>query len=207
MQPAHATMDSKKQILCIDDNRDSSALLAADLTARGYAVTIACNGHEGISVLLDSHPDLVICDINMPVMSGVEVLERLNALSPRYQDVPFIFLTSFVDRDIELQCRMMGADDFVSKPVDYEMLATIVQARLARVARRNIWRASIDLNPHEVNTLTWSARGKTSGEIAQILGLSKRNVDFHLDSARAKLNVATRTQAVVMAVTGRLIEP
>jgi DNA-binding NarL/FixJ family response regulator len=200
-------MASKKQILCIDDNRESAAMLAADLSERGFAVTIACNGHEGISALLDNHPDLVICDINMPVMSGVEVLERLNALSPSYQDVPFIFLTSFVDRDIELQCRMMGADDFVSKPVDYEILGTIIEARLARVARRNIWRAAVDLNHREVDTLTWSARGKTSGEIAQILGLSKRSVDFHLDSARAKLNVATRTQAVVKAVTGRLIEP
>lgn len=201
------TMNFKKQILCIDDHRESSASLAADLTARGYAVTIACNGHEGIAALLDNCPDLVICDINMPVMSGVEVLERLHALSPRYQDVPFIFLTSFVDREIELQCRMMGADDCVSKPIDYEILETIIQARLARVARRNVWRTAVDLNHREVDALTWSARGKTSGEIAQILGMSKRSVDFHLDSARAKLNVATRTQAVVMAVTGRLIEP
>jgi DNA-binding CsgD family transcriptional regulator len=55
--------------------------------------------------------------------------------------------------------------------------------------------------------LTWAARGKTSAEIASILGLSKRTVDFHLDNARGKLNAATRTEAVIKAATGRLIEP
>ncbi len=55
--------------------------------------------------------------------------------------------------------------------------------------------------------LTWAARGKTSTEIAQIIGTSKRNVDFHIENACRKLNVATRVQAAVKAVTGRLIEP
>ena len=63
------------------------------------------------------------------------------------------------------------------------------------------------LNGHEIDTLTWSARGMTSDQIAQTLGLSKRNVDFHLDSARAKLGAATRIQAVAKAVKEKLIEP
>jgi hypothetical protein len=55
--------------------------------------------------------------------------------------------------------------------------------------------------------LTWVARGKTSAEIAQIIGLTKRTVDFHIDNARGKLGAATRTEAVIKATTGRLIEP
>ena len=55
--------------------------------------------------------------------------------------------------------------------------------------------------------MTWVARGKTSAEIAEILGLTKRTVDFHIDNARTKLGAATRTQAVIKAATGRLIEP
>jgi DNA-binding CsgD family transcriptional regulator len=55
--------------------------------------------------------------------------------------------------------------------------------------------------------LTWVARGKTSAEIAQILGLTKRTVDFHTDNARGKLGAATRTEAAIKAATGRLIEP
>jgi DNA-binding CsgD family transcriptional regulator len=55
--------------------------------------------------------------------------------------------------------------------------------------------------------LTWAARGKTSAEIAKILDLTKRTVDFHIDNARGKLGAATRTEAVLKAATGRLIEP
>jgi DNA-binding CsgD family transcriptional regulator len=58
-----------------------------------------------------------------------------------------------------------------------------------------------------VECLTWAARGKTSTEIAQIIDTSKRNVDFHIENACRKLNVATRVQAAVKAATGRLIEP
>jgi len=58
-----------------------------------------------------------------------------------------------------------------------------------------------------VETLTWAARGKTSAEIAKLLDLSKRTVDFHIENARTKLGVSTRIQAAVKAATGRLIEP
>lgn len=199
--------EEKKHILCIEDDRATAELLAEDLVERGYAVSLAFDGHEGLSALLSKRHDLVLCDINMPVMSGFEVLEKLTAIAPRFHDIPFIFLTALLDRDNELKGRTLGADDYVTKPIDFDVLATIINARLARVARMEVWRPTVDLSSREIDTLTWSARGKTSDEIAQILGLTKRTVDFHLDSARAKLGVATRTQAVVKAVTGRLIEP
>ena len=65
----------------------------------------------------------------------------------------------------------------------------------------------MELSDREAETLTWAARGKTSAEIAQILGLSKRTVDFHIDNARTKLGATTRIQAAIKAMTGRLIEP
>ena len=63
------------------------------------------------------------------------------------------------------------------------------------------------LNEREIECLTWSARGKTSPEIAQIVNISKRTVNFHIEKACRKLNVATRTEAVVKASSGRLIDP
>jgi DNA-binding NarL/FixJ family response regulator len=152
-------------------------------------------------------PDLVLSDISMPVMSGFELLERLTALEPRFAKMPFIFLTALTDRDNELKGRHLGADDYVTKPIDFEVLGTIINARLAGVARSELWPKLVQLNDREVETLTWVARGKTSAEIAQILGLTKRTVDFHIDNARTKLGAATRTQAVIKAATGRLIDP
>jgi DNA-binding response OmpR family regulator len=198
---------ARKRILCIEDDRETAALLEEDLTERGFEVQVAHDGAAGLAAILAGHPDLVLCDVSMPAMSGFDVLDQLTSLSPRFRDMPFLFLTALTDRDNELKGRTRGADDYVHKPIDFDVLAAIIQARLARVARLEVWPRSIQLSEREVEVLTWSARGKTSDEIATILGLSKRTVDFHVDNARAKLGVATRTQAVVKAVTGRLIEP
>ena len=199
--------EARKKILCIEDDRETAALIAEELVERGFEISIAHDGRAGLAAILKTMPDLVLSDISMPVMSGFELLERLTALEPRFAKMPFIFLTALTDRDNELKGRHLGADDYVIKPIDFEVLTTIINARLAGVARSELWPKLVQLNDREVETLTWVARGKTSAEIAQILGLTKRTVDFHIDNARTKLGAATRTQAVIKAATGRLIDP
>ncbi len=98
-----------------------------------------------------------------------------------------MFLTALTDRDNELKGRRLGADDYVTKPIDFDVLATIIDARLAGVARTGLWPASVALNDREIEVLTWVARGKTSMEIAQILGLTKRTIDFHTVNAAPSL--------------------
>ena len=198
---------SRKRVLCIEDDRETAQLIAEELDDRGFEVIVAHNGRDGFAALLANEPDLVLCDLSMPVMSGFEVLERLTTIAPRFQDMPFLFLTALTDRENELKGRRLGADDYVTKPIDFDVLETILRARLARVAREEVWPRGVDLSQRELDVLTWSARGKTSDEIAGILDLSKRTVDFHMDNARAKLGVATRIQAVVKAISGKLIEP
>jgi DNA-binding response OmpR family regulator len=195
------------KILCIEDDRETAALIAEELIDRGYEVALAHDGREGLAMILKTMPDLVLSDISMPVMSGFELLDSLIALAPRFSRMPFIFLTALTDRDSELKGRQLGADDYVTKPIDFDMLTAILAARLAGVARTGLWPKTIDLNEREVEVLTWAARGKTSAEIAKILDLTKRTVDFHIDNAREKLGAATRTEAVIKAATGRLIQP
>ena len=199
--------ETRKKVLCIEDDRETAALIAEELVERGFEVSVAHDGRAGLAAILKNMPDLVLSDISMPVMSGFEVLERLTALEPRFAKMPFVFLTALTDRDNELKGRQLGADDYVTKPIDFDVLTTIINARLTGVARWELWPKLVQLNDREVETLTWVARGKTSAEIAQILGLTKRTVDFHIDNARTKLGAATRTQAVIKAATGRLIEP
>jgi|SRR5579885_206374 DNA-binding NarL/FixJ family response regulator len=200
-------VETRKKILCIEDDRETAALIAEELVDRGYDVAVAHDGREGLAAILKIMPDLVLSDISMPVMSGFELLDRLVALAPRFSRMPFVFLTALTDRDSELKGRQLGADDYVTKPIDFELLAAIVAARLNGVARTGLWSTRVELNEREVEVLTWIARGKTSAEIAQILGLTKRTVDFHTDNARTKLGAATRTEAAIKAATGRLIEP
>jgi DNA-binding NarL/FixJ family response regulator len=185
---------SAKRILLVEDDAETAELIAEDLQERGYIVSIANDGHSGLSAILKTDPDLVLCDINMPGMSGFEVMEQLVALAPSHEAVPFVFLTA-------------RADDYVTKPVDFEILASIIDARLGKSPRNAVFSRHVALNEREIECLTWSARGKTSPEIAQIVNISKRTVNFHIENACRKLNVATRTEAVVKATSGRLIDP
>jgi DNA-binding response OmpR family regulator len=199
--------ETRTKILCIEDDRETATLIAEELAERGYDVHVAHDGREGFAAILKLMPDLVLSDISMPVMSGFELLEHLTSLAPRFGTMPFVFLTALTDHENQLKGRQLGADDYVTKPIDFDMLDTIIGARLAGVARNKLWPKLVALNDREVETLTWAARGKTSSEIAQILGLSKRTVDFHIDNAREKLGAATRVEAAIKAATGRLIEP
>src|SRR5258708_16498558 len=102
-----------KHILCIEDDAETAALIAEDLQERGYIVNIAAGGHEGLGAILKSAPDLVLCDVNMPDISGFEVMECLTTLASQYRAVPFVFLTSHKDPDHELECQRLGHDAYV----------------------------------------------------------------------------------------------
>jgi DNA-binding response OmpR family regulator len=199
--------DPRRHVLCIDDDRDTVGLIAEELFDRGFAVSMAYDGEQGFQAILGTQPDIVLADVSMPILSGFDLLERLVGIAPRFNSMPFLYLTALSDRANELRGRQLGADDYITKPVDFDILVAIINARLARVARMAMWPAQVNLTEREVETLTWAARGKTSSEIAHILGLTKRTVDFHIDNARVKLNTTTRMHAVVKAAAGQLIEP
>jgi DNA-binding response OmpR family regulator len=194
-------------VLCVDDDRETARLIAEELIDRGFKVSLAFDGEEGFQAILTERPDIALVDITMPVLSGFDLLQRLLAAAPRFDGMPFVYLTALSDRANELRGRQLGADDYITKPIDFDILTTIITARLSRVARTAIWPRAVDLTDREAETLTWAARGKTSSEIATILGLTKRTVDFHIDNARVKLNATSRMHAAVKAAAGQLIEP
>src|ERR1700730_1939022 len=196
----------RKRILCIEDDRETAALIAEELADREFEVSTACDGQEGFVAILKDKPDLVLCDIGVPIISGFAVLQRLTGLVPRLGGGRFVFLTALPDRNSELRGRRLGADDYVTKPIDFDILA-IINARLAGVARTKLSPKLPKLNEREIEALTWVARGKTSTQIAGKLEMVKRPLDFHIDNAKIKLAAATRTEAVIKAVAAGLIEP
>jgi DNA-binding NarL/FixJ family response regulator len=195
------------RVLCIEDDCETAGLIAEELMERGYEVGVAHNGRDGLAAILRAPPDLVLADVSMPAMSGFDLLDRLTALEPRFVRMPFVFLTALADHDNELKGWQLGADDYVTKPVDFDVLAAVIASRVNRVARSVVWPKRIQLGERELEALTWAARGKTFAEIGEILGLSRRTVEFHLDNARRKLGVPTRTQALIKAAIGELIQP
>jgi DNA-binding response OmpR family regulator len=199
--------DLRPHVLCIDDDRETVGLIAEELTDRGFEVSVAFDGEAGFQAILAKQPDIALVDVTMPMLSGFDLLKRLMSIAPRFGSMPFLYLTALSDRSNELKGRQLGADDYITKPIDFEILVAIINARLARVARTALWPRMVDLTDREIETLTWAARGKTSSEIAIILGLTKRTVDFHIDNARLKLNATSRMHAAVKAAAGQLIEP
>src|SRR5579872_3857254 len=158
---------ARAKILCIEDDRETAALIAEELVDGGFEVSIAYSGQEGLLAIMQATPDLVLCDISMPTMTGFEVLERLNEFAPRLGRIPFVFLTALANRVNELKGRRLGADDYVTKPIDFERLVYIINARLAGVARTKLLPKPPKLNDREIEVLTLVARGKTSAEIAR----------------------------------------
>ena len=96
--------------LCIEGDCETAALIAEELINRGFAVDVA-DGLGGIAAILQQTPDLVLCDISMPFMSGFDVLERLTEVAPGFGYMPFVFLTALTDHENELKGRRLVADD------------------------------------------------------------------------------------------------
>jgi DNA-binding NarL/FixJ family response regulator len=117
-------------------------------------------------------------------------------------------VTGLSDYESEIAGRTLGADDYVKKPIDFDILQTIIDARLAGVARLRLGRRTGDtMSEREIEALTWVARGKTRDEIAEIMCIAKRTVEFHIDNAQSKLGVQSRVEAAVKATILGLIDP
>ena len=196
----------RKKILCIEDDLETAELIAEDLEERGYDMALAHDGQAGFSAVLKLQPDLVLCDVSMPVMNGFDVLDRLTELTPRFASMPFVFLTALGDRDNQLKGRRLGADDYVVKPIDFEILATIIGGRLAKIARTEVWSRQIALADREVECLTWAARGKTVIDTAQILGISPETVEGFIKQALRKLDASNKTHAVAKSIALGIID-
>lgn len=121
-------------ILCVEDEADLRADLAEELLAAGYDVVEASNGEEALDYLGHSRPDLVLCDITMPQMSGLELLARVRE-QPAFADLPFIFLTALAGRRDVIAGKAAGVDDYLTKPIDFDLMLITIAARLEQVAR------------------------------------------------------------------------
>jgi DNA-binding response OmpR family regulator len=122
--------EARKKILYIEDDRETAKLIAEELSERGFYVVIAYEGRVGLDAILKRIPDLVLCDVGLPDMSGFELLARLNESLPGLYRVPFVFLTGRSSRHGELRGRNLGADDYITKPIDFDILEVIIRARL-----------------------------------------------------------------------------
>lgn len=123
------------KILCVDDEDHIREDICELLEGLGHTIVQANDGAAGLKAILEHDPDLVLCDFTMPNMDGGELLTELRQNHQRHADTPFIFLSALSDREDILEGIKLGADDYLTKPIDFDMLENKVEACLRQMER------------------------------------------------------------------------
>lgn len=168
-----------KKILIVDDNEHVLKLLKISLEKAGYDVAQAGNGDEGLEEAKKVLPDLVISDVMMPMTDGIEFCWMIRENSP-IPMVPFIFLTSLEDQEMEIRGFRAGADEYLVKPVDRSVLLEKVETLLERANRVK----SFDNNPGEsVKGFEGNLADLSLAEVIQLLNLNQRSGTLYVEAS------------------------
>jgi two-component system phosphate regulon response regulator PhoB len=209
-----------ERILVVDDEPDIAALVAFHLLKAGYRVSTATNGADALRLAQDEGPALVVLDLMLPGMSGLEVLQELRA-DAGTRDIAVLLLTARRDEPDRIRGLSLGADDYLTKPFSPQELVLRVGAILRRLAqgqqsvadrlhigpividraahRVHVDSRELDLTPTEYRLLLTLAerRGRVQGR-SHLLetvweaapDIQTRTVDMHVQRLRSKLGAA-----------------
>lgn len=117
------------KILLAEDTETNIMVVGDYLESLGYALTIAMNGREALEKAMETQPDIILMDIQMPVMDGLEATRQLRA-DPHFADVPIIALTALAMNGDRERCLEAGATDYISKPVSLKKLKEMIERLL-----------------------------------------------------------------------------
>ena len=121
--------DKSKQILVVEDQEDNRRIVRDLLTTTDYEVMEAENGEEALAAVAKQRPDLILMDIQLPVMDGYEATRRIKA-DPQLRAIPIIAVTSYALSGDEEKARAAGCDDFVPKPYSPRQLLAKIRKYL-----------------------------------------------------------------------------
>ena len=130
-QSSPEACEAMSRILLIDDDEDFRRVIIKFLGPQGFELLVAPDGKAGLSLAAETPPDLIVCDLSMPVMDGYEVLAALRR-DPGLADIPLIFLTGQSEPSQVRQGMNLGADDYLTKPVNLADLLGAIKVRLSR---------------------------------------------------------------------------
>lgn len=218
-----------KSVLLIDDDKELTGLLQEYLTEEGYDVVVGHDGRSAITAAQENTADIIILDIMMPQMSGIEVLQRIR----RTSQVPVLMLTARGDDIDRISGLNLGADDYVTKPCSPGELSARIRAIHRRVSPRAIT-ASNQLKAghlvihHGNRTAEWYGQAlaltgtefcllevlaRNAGQIVSKQDISKqvfgkpltpfdRRIDVHISSVRQKLGHRDDKQPWIRTIRG-----
>lgn len=116
-----------KRVLVIDDEKNMRWAIKKALEKEGYMIYEAANGQEGLEKLEETYPNLILLDLRMPIMDGMEALQRIKKIN---EDIPVIMLTAHGTMESAVEAMKLGALDYISKPFDIEELKILIKKAL-----------------------------------------------------------------------------
>jgi NarL family two-component system response regulator LiaR len=209
------------RVLVVDDHAVVRSGLSAFLIAYDDLdfVGEADSGEKAIQMCDQLHPDVILMDIKMPGMDGIEASQQIQAEHPQ---IKIIALTSFKDQESVKNAIRAGAIGYLLKNASAEELAQAIRAAhagkatlapeatqaLVQVARRmhKDVKPGHDLTPREKEVLALMVAGKNNPEIAEALVVSLSTVKYHVSGILSKLGAKGRTEAVAIAVQHNLVD-
>lgn len=213
--------ERKLKVLLVEDEQILRENIAQFLELKKFKVIQAKNGLEADYMLKKANPDIIICDIAMPFMNGIQLLKQVRK-NDQYNHIPFIFLTAKAEKE-DLRAGMVsGADDYIIKPFTFSELFNSIQKRIERLAQirnntnlSNSLEGSISLSSEEehkalsqIENLSKTekkimkkiAQGMTSLLISQELNISIRTAENHRHNICKKLNLKGSNSLIKFAL-------
>ncbi len=170
-------------MLIVDDEPRLLRVLRLGLPDHGFEVLTAANGQEALKILFDKHVDVVITDVRMPVMDGVEFIYEMERLGIK---IPIIVTTAHADVDTAVKTLKHGACDYIRKPFSIDELVQCATTAIERVAKDIKSVTGLDLQTQvdsaekDAIVKALHAAHDVKAEAARLLGISERNLWYKL---------------------------
>jgi signal transduction histidine kinase len=200
-------------ILVVDDEPNGFSVIEALLFREGYQLTYASSGRDALAQLDEIKPDVILLDVMMPDMDGIEVCRQIRA-NPQWQHIPIIMVTALSSKEDLALCLEAGADDFLSKPVNKLELRARVRSMLRIKQQYDTLKATLQLREDMANMVVHDLRTPITVILAgsQLLSIQKPPDDpdqqrLHLiQTAAQKLNSMTNDLLVLAKLdAGKLL--
>ena len=163
-------MSETWKIVLIDDEEDIRDVMALTLLDAGYDVRTAADGASGIRMCTEAGPQIVVTDIRMPGMDGLQVLERLK---PRFPDIEVIVATAFGEMEVAIRALQLDASDFITKPIGNEnLLLALNRARERYTARRRL---------KDYTLLLEREKAETSQQLLKTIAFQRNLIESSMD--------------------------
>ncbi len=193
--------NDKPLLLLVEDNDDLRLYLSENLSEK-YRITQACNGKEGLDALSVELPTIIICDVMMPIMNGIDLCKKVKN-DDRYSHIPFVLLTAATSLENELKGLEVGADDYITKPFVYSVLELKVSNM---IARRKLLHAKFnntqDISPSEI--CITSVDQKFFEKSLQVVNENLTDSEFSIDKMCDLIGISrAHLYNKLVAITGK----